>query len=136
MTEKPARELALPSNRSFGGLFVVVFALLAAWSWWRGGSWYPGWATLAAVTLAVTLAAPQMLTPLNRLWMRFAELLHRVVSPIMLGVVFFIVVTPFGWAMRLAGRDPMARSFDPGARSYWIERRPPGPDPKTMPNQF
>ena len=134
-SEKPS-EPVLPSNRSFGGLFVVVFAALATWTWARGGSWYVAWAALAALTLVVTLAAPQRLTPLNRLWMRFAALLHRVVSPVVLGVMFFALVTPFGVIRRLAGRDPMARRFEPGASTYWIERRPPGPDPKTMTQQF
>src|SRR5262245_47806578 len=99
----PQRDAAdSPSNRAFGGLFVVVFALLAAWSWWRVGASWPYWSGLAAATLAVTLVRPRALAPLNRLWMRLADLLHRVVSPVMLGIVFYAAVTPFALVMRLA----------------------------------
>jgi len=126
----------LPSNRSFGTVFTVFFALVGAWSWWRGGAAYP-WAMAAAgLTLLVTLAAPRVLTPLNRAWMKLGELLHRVVSPIVLGVIFFAIFTPVGVVMRLAGRDALKRRFEPAARTYWIERQPPGPDPSGLPHQF
>jgi len=68
--------------------------------------------------------------------MKLAEILHRIVSPVALGIVFFGVLTPMGFAMRLFGRDTMQRRFDPSARTYWIERDPPGPDPSGLPNQF
>ena len=126
----------LPSNRSFGTLFVVVFTLLGAYSWWRGGAVYPWAFGLSALTLAVTLAKPDWLAPANRAWMKLAELLNRVVSPIVLGVIFFGIFTPTAWVMRLAGRDAMKRRFDPATRTYWIERAPPGPDPAGLPNQF
>jgi hypothetical protein len=73
---------------------------------------------------------------LDRLWLRVGLVLHRVVNPLVLGVMFYGVITPFGLAMRWAGRDPLRKRFDPLAQSYWIERRPPGPAPETMSNQF
>jgi hypothetical protein len=126
----------LPSNRSFGTLFVVVFGLLGAYSWWRGGAVYPWAFGLSGLTFLVTLAKPDWLAPANRAWMKLAELLNRVVSPIVLGVIFFGIFTPTAWAMRLAGRDAMKRDFEPAARTYWVEREPPGPDPAGLPNQF
>jgi hypothetical protein len=126
----------LPSNRSFGTLFVVVFALIGAYGWWRGGATYPWAFALSALTLLLTLAKPDWLAPANRAWMKLAEILHRIVSPVALGIVFFGVLTPMGFAMRLFGRDTMQRRFDPSARTYWIERDPPGPDPSGLPNQF
>lgn len=126
----------MPSNQSFGRLFAVIFAILAAWMWWRSSSWIWLWLALSAATLGVTLVAPDRLAPLNRLWMRFAALLHRVMSPLMLGIIYFAVITPFAVVMRLRGRDQLSRRFDAASKSYWIERTPPGPDPKTLPNQF
>lgn len=129
-------ESPLPSNYSFGMLFVAVFALVGSYVWWRGGSLHPWWFGLSASTLLVTLVAPGLLAPLNRAWMRLASILNTIVSPIVLGIMFFGVFAPIGIVMRLAGRDAMRRRLDPRARTYWQERDPPGPDPSGLPNQF
>jgi Saxitoxin biosynthesis operon protein SxtJ len=126
----------LPSNRSFGTLFVVVFAIVGAYVWWRGAGAFGWWFGLSGLTLAVTLAKPDWLTPANRAWMKLAEILNRIVSPVVLGVIFFGMFAPIGWAMRRAGRDALKRRFEPAARSYWVDRTPPGPDPAGLPNQF
>jgi hypothetical protein len=126
----------LPSNRSFGTLFVAVFALLGAFGWWRGSALYPWAFALGALVLLVTLAAPAWLAPANRAWMKLAAILNRIVSPIVLGVLFFVVLTPAAFVIRRLGRDAMKRRFDPSARTYWVERDPPGPDPSGLPNQF
>ncbi len=130
------KTVPLPSNRSFGTLFVVVFGLLGGYSWWRGGAVYPWAFGLSLLTLAVTLARPDWLAPANRAWMKLAEGLNRIVSPIVLGVIFYGIFAPTAWVMRLAGRDAMKRRFEPAARTYWVEREPPGPDPAGLPNQF
>jgi hypothetical protein len=129
-------EVQLPSNRSFGTLFVTVFAIIGGLSWWNDGTWYPYWIALSALTGTVTLLAPAWLTPLNRAWMKLAEILNRIVSPIVLGVIFFVVMLPFGLVMRIAGRDPLRRRYEPAARSYWIPREPPGPPPESLKDQF
>ena len=126
----------LPSNRSFGTLFVVVFGLFGAFSWWRSGAFHPWPFWLSGLTLAVTVAKPDWLGPANRAWMKLAELLHRAVSPVVLGVIFYGIFTPIGWGMRCAGRDAMKRRLEPATRTYWVERDPPGPDPAGLPNQF
>lgn len=126
----------LPSNRSFGTLFVVVFTLVGGFVWLHGGTAFGWWFALAALTLLVTLAKPDWLTPANRVWMKLAEVLNRIVSPVVLGIMFFGLFAPMGWAMRLAGRDALKRRFERDARTYWIEREPPGPDPAGLPNQF
>lgn len=128
--------LPLPSDRSFGFVFVVFFALLSAVGWWRGWTWALWPAALSGLTLVVTLVRPSALRPLNRLWMRLAELLNRVVSPVVLGIIYFALFTPVALFMRVIGRDALHRRFDPIARSYWVHREPPGPDPKSLPNQF
>jgi hypothetical protein len=130
------KKVAPPSNRSFGTLFVVVFALLGGYWWWRNNTFFPWALGLSALILLVTLAKPDWLGPANRAWMKLAELLHRVVSPIALGIMFFCVLTPMALVMRMTGRDAMKRRFDPAARTYWLERDPPGPDPAGLPNQF
>ena len=90
----------------------------------------------AAAFFALALAAPGVLGPLNRLWLGFGRLLNRLVSPVILALLFYLVITPIGLVMRLAGHDPLRIRWDTGAATYWIERRPPGPEPETMRNQF
>ena len=126
----------LPTNRSFGTLFIIVFSLIGGYVWWKGGSAHVWWFGASALTLTVTLIKPDWLTPLNRAWMKLAEVLNRIVSPVVLGVMFFGLFAPMGWAMRLSGRDALKRRFEPAARSYWVKRSPPGPDPAGLPNQF
>ena len=121
--------LQLPSNRSFGWTFVVVFTLVALFA-------YPWLIALAALTAAVTVMRDQWLEPLNRAWMRFGALLNRIVSPLVLGLIFFVVFTPVGMVMRLAGRDAMSRRFEPGRRSYWVPREPPGPREDSFRDMF
>lgn len=124
------------SDRAFGFVFAGVFLLIAVWPlihretprWWA--------LAIAAVFALVALVKPRLLARLNRLWMKVGILLGKVVSPIALGILFYGVITPIGAIIRLAGKDPLRLKFDPGADSYWIERKPPGPPPDSMTNQF
>lgn len=120
--------LRLPSDRSFGWTFTVVFALL--------GLLYPWALALAAATALVTLTRAHWLAPAKRAWMKLGAALHHVVSPLALGLIFFGMFTPVGIAMRLAGRDAMQRRFEPQARSYWIERDPQGPADDSYRNMY
>ncbi len=124
------------SNRSFGLTFAVVGLLVALWPLLDGAA--PRWwlLGLAAALTAISMVVPRILRPLNKLWLRFGLLLHRIVSPIVLGIIFFGVITPLGLALRLRGKDPLRLRSEPTAASYWIERRPPGPAPKSMSRQF
>jgi hypothetical protein len=126
----------LPSNRKFGFLFVVVFGLLAGFSWWRGGAAWPYLTGVSVAFLVAALAAPGVLTPLNRAWMAFALLLHKVTSPIILGVMFFGLFAPVAVVMRLRKRDALKRRLDPAAESYWNPRVPPGPPGESLRNQY
>lgn len=123
-------------NRSFGLLFAVVFALIGLLPLMFGGVARLWAIIVAAVFLVAALAFPGVLAPLNRLWMRFGLLLHRIVSPVVLGIMFFGVITPIGLVMRLFGKDPLRLQLDKAAASYWIERTPPGPAPETFKDQF
>ncbi len=124
------------SERSFGLVFAAVFLVVAIWPLVGGGT--PRWWALAPAALCAGLGlfAPRVLKPLNRAWLAFGHLLNRIVSPLVLGVMFYLVITPTGLLMRALGRDPLRLSRDPEAESYWIERRPPGPSPDSMKNQF
>ncbi len=84
----------------------------------------------------LAFAAPQVLAPLNRLWFKLGLLLHKIVNPIVLGIMFYVVVTPTGLIMRLLGKDLLRLKRDPAAASYWIERTPPGPKPESLGDQF
>lgn len=122
------------SDRGFGLTFAAVFAVVGLWPLLDAAT--PRlWALAGAAGFAgLAFLAPRLLAPLNRLWTRFGLLLARVTNPIVMGLLFFAVVTPMGLAMRALGKDPLRRRFEPEAASYWIERRPPGPAP--MSRQF
>jgi hypothetical protein len=124
------------SNRSFGLVFSGVFALIGLLPLIVGGAARLWAVVLAVAFLIVALACPAVLAPLNRLWMAFGLLLHRIVSPIVLGIMFFGVITPMGLLMRALGKDPLRLRLDKAAGSYWIERTPPGPAPETFKDQF
>ena len=124
------------SDRSFGLVFAAVFGLIGLFPLLLGNALRP-WSLIIAMAFLVTaLLFPRILAPFNRLWLKFGFLLHRIVSPIVLGIMFYLVVTPIGLLMRLVGQDPLRLRFDKGAASYWIERIPPGPAPEDLKNQF
>ena len=124
------------SERAFGLVFAAVFLLVALWPlldraslrWWA--------LALAAAFALCAWFVPHVLAPLNRLWFRFGELLHRIVSPVALGVIFFGAVTPYALVMRLFGRDALLLRKASARPSYWVRREPPGPPPDSFHNQF
>jgi hypothetical protein len=124
------------SDRSFGFVFAVVFALIGCWPLLHlqpPRSWALG---IAAAFAVVALVRPQILHPLNRAWLAFGLLLHRVVSPLVMGTIFFLCVTPIAWIMRLRGKDVLSLSRRPDLSSYWIARESQPPDAETMKRQF
>jgi len=124
------------SDRFFGLTFFVVFLLIALWPLLSQKPVRPLALGLALAFLGVSLAAPAVLGPLNRLWLKFGELLHRITSPVILGIMFFGVITPVGWLMRLMGKDLLRMKFDRDCTSYWIRREPPGPEKTSLKRQF
>lgn len=125
------------SDRSFCFVFAGVFAVVGLWPLVRRGEPLRGWALgVAAAFLLIGLTVPGIMHGANRLWMRFAALLSKITNPIITGLMFFLIFTPVAWMIRMAGRDPLRLRKDPGAKSYWIPRDPPGPDPATLARQF
>jgi len=116
-------EAPVSSNRSFGLTFAAAFAVLGAISLWRGlerGVWELG---LAVGFLTVAGFVPGMLGPLNRAWAWIGRRLNSVVSPLLIIVLFYGVITPVGLAMRAVGKDPLRLRRDPQSSSYWIDCR-------------
>jgi cytochrome c oxidase subunit IV len=137
-------EIKTGSDRNFGYVFAVVFALIGVWPA-LAFAWPPRfdpsalrwWAlVIAALFLATALIRPALLHPLNRLWHRFGLLLSKVVTPVVMGLLFIVTVVPTALILRLRGRDLLRLKFDPQAKSYWIIREPPGPPGDTMKNQY
>ncbi|MGB0670248.1 MAG: SxtJ family membrane protein [Rhodospirillales bacterium] len=129
-------EVKVGSERSFGIVFAVVFAFIGLVPLFKGVE--PRWWSLGVGTVFLALAflAPKTLTPLNKLWFRFGLLLHHIVNPIIMGLLFFLTITPIGLIMRALGKRPLNLPFEPDKPSYWIDRDPPGPAPESMKQQF
>jgi nitrate reductase NapE component len=131
-----AHEVKASSNRSFGWVFTAVFLVIAVWPLLSGGAlrW---WSLLVAAAFAlVTLAIPKLLALPNRLWLRFGLLLNRIISPVALAILFYLVVTPVGALMRVLGKDNLRLRRNDSDTSYWIKREPPGPKPDSLNHQF
>ena len=124
------------SERSFGVVFAVVFVIIGLLPLWDGGPLRLWALIVAGAFLAAGLFVPVILRPLNRLWFLFGIALHKVMSPLIMGLMFYLTVTPIALIMRMVGKDPHNRRFDPNTKSYWVKRDPPGPAPETMRQQF
>jgi hypothetical protein len=124
------------SDRNFGLIFAGLFALIGSLSLYHASSRWHYWFLLAIALTVVALAAPSALAPTNRLWSKFGLLLHRVVSPVMLAIMFYGFLTPIGFLMRTTGKDPMRQKLEPATKSYWIVRDPPGPTAGTFRNLY
>src|SRR5262249_43024644 len=96
-----------PSERSFGLIFAGFFALLAALRLYHGSTRWYFWLPLAALFAVLSYAAPGVLAPLNRLWAKFGQLLHIVVSPLLLGVLFYLCIPPMAFLPRFALKLPI-----------------------------
>lgn len=127
-------EIKPPSPRSTGLVFAVVAGVVAVL--WRNSPpvlWTAS--SLAAILLAISLIAPGLLKPLNIVWFRFSMLLHRVMNPLVMFVIFAAVFVPAGALMRV-WRDPLRSKRRRQAPTYWIERRDNAEAPQSMLNQF
>jgi hypothetical protein len=126
------------SDRAFGLTVGGILLIIAAGRALSGGiSWLEGSCAVAGLLLVgVGAIAPARLGPLNRLWTKLGVLLAKVVSPVGLGLIYVLGIVPTGLIIRLLGKDPLRLWFDPTTPDYWVRRVPPGPDPKTMNQQF
>lgn len=125
------------SDRAFALVFFAVCAAAAAVAALHGRRSALGWSILALALLAIAVFAAPLLGPLNRAWRRLALQLSKIVTPLVMGLLFFVVLTPIGVVMRLLGNDPLRLRFDRGRPSYWLDRAAAPTDrPTTMTRQF
>ena len=118
-------EVELPSNRKFGFFFAFIFGLVALYFYVNSSmAWAYPMAFFSALFLFVTIVKSDILLPLNKVWMRFGLLLGLIVSPIVLGVIFFGMFTPITVLMRMSGRDELRLKFNDKV-SHWISRSAP-----------
>lgn len=129
-------ETAIPgSDRTFGLVMAAALAIVSLLNGWHHGRLWPWMSAAAVVFLLAAWLRPSMLHPLNRLWMKLGLLMHRVVNPIVMGLLFYGTILPTGLVMRMRGRDLLRLKREPDAESYWIARTP-GPAPESMRDQF
>ena len=112
----------ISSNRSFGILFCIVFALIAAWPTMHEGQLRIWPIPISFIFLVLGLLNSKLLTPLNLVWIKFGELLGRIIAPIVMAIVYFLIITPIGLFMRLIGKDLLNTKFSKD-NSYWIKRQ-------------
>lgn len=124
------------SPRNFGLVMAGFFLLLAALSGWAGSAnWWRIWLPLTAAFGVLAWLKPSLLGPLNYLWFRLGLLLHKVMTPIIMGLIFFGAFLPIGSLMRICGRQPLSPTFDRNASTYWVER-PRAAQPGPMSKQY
>ena len=112
----------ISSNKSFGILFCVVFAIVALWPIMKGGSLRIWPIPISLIFLTLGLLNSKLLNPLNLAWIKFGELLGKIIAPIIMAIIYFIIVTPIGLFMRLIGKDLLNIKFTKD-NSYWIKEK-------------
>ena len=126
----------LPSNKKFGVFFSIVFILVSTYAYWKFKSDLAFFVLIPSAFFAVAaFLAPNILNPLNRLWFSLGLLLGKIISPIVLGIIFFVLITPISLLTRFFGRDEL-KMKKRSVESYWVDRRPPGPSSDTFKNQY
>ena len=125
-------EIKISSNRSFGIVFFIVFLLIALYPLLKGNDLRIWSLIISFIFLILGLINSKILTPLNRLWFKFGLLLGKFISPLVMGIIFFVVVTPIGIIMRLLKKDLLNLKYNK-KETYWINKS--GPKSK-MKNQF
>ena len=125
-------DVKISSNRSFGIVFFVVFLIITLYPLTYGGEIRLWSLIISLIFLTLGLLNSKILAPLNKIWFKFGIFLGKIVSPIIMGIIFFLVVTPIGLIMRSLGKDVLNLKYNKN-KSYWIEKN--GPKSK-MKNQF
>ena len=123
----------MSSNRNFGIVFFFVFLIISLWPLINENPLRVWSIFVAIIFLILGLMNSKLLTPLNILWFKFGKLLGSIVSPIVMGIVFFVVITPIGLIMKIIGKDLLNNKYNNKIKSYWINR---GKLKSTMKQQF
>ena len=118
-------KIKVSSNRSFGLVFFIVFIIIALWPLTSEDSIRIWSIILSLIFLILGLINSKLLTPLNQLWSKFGITLGAIVAPIVMGIVFFLVVTPTGLILNIMGKDLSNKKYDKKKKTYWIKRNTP-----------
>ena len=110
-------------NRSFGLLFFVVFLALALWLLFKNGEINLYLISIGLIFLVLGLLNSKILTPLNKAWVKLGEILGRIIAPIVMAIVYFLILTPISLLVRLFGKDLIGMKFSNDIKSYWIKRK-------------
>ena len=125
--------IKISSNRNFGLVFFFIFLVVSIWPLTHNESPRIWSAIISLAFLILVLTRSKLLTPLNRLWAKFGIILGSIIAPIVMGVVFFLVVTPIGLIMKIIGKDLLSIKYDKKKETYWVKRDKPT---STMKQQF
>ncbi len=125
-------DIKISSNRSFGIVFFIVFLIIALYPLTHNEEIRIWSSIISFIFLVLGLFNSKILTPLNKLWFKFGILLSKIISPLIMGIIFFLVVTPIGLLMRILGKDLLNLKYN-NNQSYWVEKN--GPKSR-MRNQF
>ena len=115
-------KIKIGSNRNFGLVFFFVFLIVGLWPLLNGGPFRIWSIVIAIIFLILGLMNSKLLTPLNKLWFKFGLFLGTIVSPFVMGIIFFLVITPIGFVMKITGKDLLNIKHDNKKKSYWINR--------------
>ena len=133
---KKTEDAKRSSDKSFGIVFSIVFFIIGVWPLFNREE--PRfWAFITGLSLfIIAFIKPNLLTKLNLVWFKFGELLHKIMNPLILALIFFIIIMPIGLIMQLCSKRPIPLKFDKAKKTYWIDKTPSGPEPDTMKRQF
>jgi len=118
-------KIKISSNRNFGLVFFVVFLIVSLWPLINSGPIRIWSVTISLIFLVLGLMNSKMLTPLNKLWFKFGLILGALIAPIVMGLIFFLVVTPIGLVLKLFGKDLLNKKYKSKKNTYWIKRDNP-----------
>ena len=110
------------TNRSFGILFFIVFSIISIWPILSGGELRLWSFIVAIIFLIMGITKSRFLTPFNIAWIKFGELLGVIISPLIMGLVYFLVVLPIGILMRVLGKDLLSLKFNKNIETYWNKK--------------
>ena len=115
-------KIKISTNRNFGLVFFIVFLIVSIWPLINGEPVRIWSSIISLIFLILGLMNSKLLTPLNKLWFKFGMILGAIVAPIVMGIVFFLIITPIGLFMKIIGKDLLKKKFDKKKTTYWIMR--------------
>ena len=129
-------QTAAPSERKFGLTLGGILALIAIIKAFERSPWSVIWGALAIALIGGALWRPRYLAVPNRIWLKLGLVLHRIVNPVIMAILFYGTILPIGVLMRLLGKDPLRLRLDKKAASYWLTRSDERPPSEAMRQQF